>query len=54
MVNAKAMTTPMSPSYYLDKDDQGKTLDISKYRGMIDSLLYLTASRPNIMFNVCM
>ena len=25
-----------------------------KYRGMIGSLLYLTASRPDIMFNVCL
>ena len=33
---------------------KGKPVDVSKYRGMIGSLLYLTASRPDIMFSVCM
>ena len=31
-----------------------KSVDIKKYRGMIGSLLYLSASRPDIMFSVCM
>ena len=38
----------------LDKDDQGKCVDIKLYRSMIGSLLYLTASRPDIMFSVCL
>ena len=54
MDNAKAMDTPMSTTCYLDKDEQGKNIDVKKYRGMIGSLLYLTASRPDIMFSVCM
>ncbi|XP_052116475.1 secreted RxLR effector protein 161-like [Arachis duranensis] len=54
MDNAKAMDTPMSITCYLDKDEQGKSIDVKKYRGMIGSLLYLTASRPDIMFSVCM
>jgi hypothetical protein len=54
MDNSKEMGTPMSTSYYLDKDENGKPVDVSKYRGMIGSLLYLTASRPDIMFSVCM
>ena len=29
-------------------------MDITKYQGMIGSLLYLTASRPDIMFSVCL
>ncbi|XP_070056628.1 uncharacterized mitochondrial protein AtMg00240-like [Nicotiana tomentosiformis] len=40
----------MSPSTTLDEDKDGKSVDEIMYRGMIDSLLYLTASRPNIMF----
>jgi len=36
----------------LDKDEKGKSVDIKAYRGMIGSLLYLTASRPDIMFSV--
>ena len=38
----------------LDKDDQGKSVDIRLYRSMIGSLLYLTASRPDIIFSVCL
>ena len=33
----------------LDKDENGKEVDITKYRGMIGSLLYLTAIGPDIM-----
>ena len=46
------MKTPMSSTIKLDKDEGGKVVDITKYRGMIKSLLYLTASRPDIMFSV--
>ncbi|XP_070029667.1 secreted RxLR effector protein 161-like [Nicotiana sylvestris] len=53
MSNAKAIVTPMSPSKSLDKDEHGIPIDETKYHGMIGSLLYLTASRPNIMFSVC-
>ena len=44
----------MSTTCYLDKDETGQSIDIKKYRGMIGSLLYLSASRPDIMFSVCM
>ena len=54
MQNCKEAATPMATSTYLDKDEIGKSIDESKYRGMIGSLLYLTASRPGIMFSVCM
>jgi len=54
MENAKYMATPMSTVCYLDKDETGQSIDIKKYRGMIGSLLYLSASRPDIMFSVCM
>lgn len=53
MSNAKSIGTPMSPTKNLDKDEQGTPVDETKYRGMIGSLLYLTASRPDIMFSVC-
>ena len=54
MENCKPIGTPMSPSSKLDKDDEGKSVDLKYYRGMIGSLLYLTASRPDIMFSVCL
>ena len=37
----------------LTTDESGVDVDIRKYRGMIGSLLYLTASRPDIMYAVC-
>ncbi|CAH9110852.1 unnamed protein product [Cuscuta epithymum] len=45
--------TPMSTSIKIDKDEDGKPSDEKVYRGMIGSLLYLTASRPDIMYAVC-
>jgi hypothetical protein len=52
--NAKAYGTPMSPSTKLDKDEKDKSVDVKLYQGMIGSLLYLTASKPDIMFSVCL
>ncbi|KAH9689830.1 Integrase catalytic domain-containing protein [Citrus sinensis] len=52
--NGTAKSTPMSTTIKLDKDEKGKEVDIKTYRGMIGSLLYLTASRPDIMFSVCL
>ena len=46
--------TPMSSKIKLDKDEKGKEVDVKAYRGIIGSLFYLTASRPDIMFNVCL
>ena len=39
-------------SQKLDKDEKGKSIYSTMYRGMIGSLLYLTASRPDIMYSV--
>ncbi|RVW28142.1 hypothetical protein CK203_108598 [Vitis vinifera] len=50
MEETKTMKTPMSSSIKLDKDEKGKCIDSTMYRGMIGSLLYLTASRPDIMY----
>ena len=40
----------MDTTTWLDKDEQDKNVDIKLYKNMIGSLLYLTASRPDIMF----
>ncbi|GJW93339.1 retrovirus-related pol polyprotein from transposon TNT 1-94 [Tanacetum coccineum] len=52
--DAKHTKTPMSSETKLTKDEDDESIDNTKYRGMIGSLLYLTASRPNIMFSVCL
>ncbi|GKA46777.1 hypothetical protein Tco_0739660 [Tanacetum coccineum] len=44
----------MSSETKLTRDEEGEPIDDTKYRGMIRSLLYLTASRPDIMFSVCL
>ncbi|WVZ76309.1 hypothetical protein U9M48_024295 [Paspalum notatum var. saurae] len=48
------MTTPMSTNTALDADEDGEAVDQKKFRGMIGSLLYLTATRPDIQFAVCL
>ncbi|WVZ85038.1 hypothetical protein U9M48_032001 [Paspalum notatum var. saurae] len=50
MENSKPMSTPMDTKIMLDKDEEGETVDQSEFRGMIGSLLYLTATRPDIQF----
>jgi len=50
----KEMNTPMHPTCTSSKEDQGSKVDQKLYRGMIGSLLYLTTSRPDIFFSVCL
>jgi hypothetical protein len=53
MEDSKAMTTLMSTTTALDVDEEGEHMDQKEYRSMIGSLLYLTATRPDIQFSVC-
>ncbi|GJZ35580.1 retrovirus-related pol polyprotein from transposon TNT 1-94 [Tanacetum coccineum] len=52
--DSKPMKTPMSSDIKLTKDEECAFVDSTKYRGMIGSLLYLTTSRPDIMFSFCL
>jgi hypothetical protein len=54
MDDCKPIKTPMPSNGHLDLDEGGNSVDQTLYRSMIGSLLYLTASRPDIMFSVCM
>ncbi|GJZ65473.1 uncharacterized mitochondrial protein-like protein [Tanacetum coccineum] len=49
----KTASTPMETSKPLLKDAEAEDVDVHLYRSMIGSLMYLTASRPDIMFAVC-
>ncbi|GKA86858.1 retrovirus-related pol polyprotein from transposon TNT 1-94 [Tanacetum coccineum] len=46
--------TPMVEKSKLDEDKEGKAVDPSQYRGIIGTLLYLTASRPDLQFSIYM
>ena len=52
--DCKVMNTPMHPTCTLSKDHTGSNVDQNLYRGMLGSLLYLTASMPDILFSVCL
>ncbi|KAI3758622.1 hypothetical protein L6452_06189 [Arctium lappa] len=54
MENSKPIGTPMAPGTKISTDPSGKTVDVRTYRGMIGSLMYLTSSRPDIMFSTCL
>ncbi|GJV99218.1 putative ribonuclease H-like domain-containing protein [Tanacetum coccineum] len=49
----KTASTPMETNKPLIKDEEAKDVDVHLYRSMIGSLMYLTTSRPDIMFAVC-
>jgi hypothetical protein len=53
MDDSKPLSTPMSTTTALDADEDGEPVD-KEYWSMIDSLLYLTATRPDIQFSVCL
>ena len=52
MDSSKSIDTPISPSIRLVIDDGSPSVEEKLYRGMIGSLLYLTASRPDIVLSV--
>jgi hypothetical protein len=54
MEDSKAMTTPMSTTTALDAEEEGEHVDQKEYQSMIGSLLYLTATRTDIQFSVCL
>ena len=53
ILESSSASTPMDTATKLDQY-QGVEVDVTSYRGMIGSLLYLTASRPNIMYSTCL
>ncbi|GJU88414.1 retrovirus-related pol polyprotein from transposon TNT 1-94, partial [Tanacetum coccineum] len=54
METCKPTDTPMVEKSKLDEDPQGKAVDPTRYRGMISTLMYLTSSRLDLVFVVCM
>jgi hypothetical protein len=54
MQDVKPMSTPMGSTATLDADEDGEPVDQWEYQSMIGSLLYPTATRPDIQFSVCL
>jgi hypothetical protein len=54
MIELKLVSTPMSMVVALDPDENGEAIDQREYRRMISSILYLTATRSDIQFVVCL
>ncbi|GKB77165.1 retrovirus-related pol polyprotein from transposon TNT 1-94 [Tanacetum coccineum] len=54
MESSDPVDTPMVEKSKLDEDTQGKSVDPTHYHGMVGTLMYLTASRPDLTFVVCM
>nr|GEY80881.1 putative ribonuclease H-like domain-containing protein [Tanacetum cinerariifolium] len=52
-LSVKTASTPIETKKPLVKDEKDADVDVHLYRSMIGSLMYLTASRPNIMYAVC-
>nr|GEY61115.1 hypothetical protein [Tanacetum cinerariifolium] len=53
LTDGKSASTPIDTEKPLIKDPDGEDVDVYTYRLMIGSLMYLTSSRPDIMFAVC-
>ncbi|GKE82850.1 retrovirus-related pol polyprotein from transposon TNT 1-94, partial [Tanacetum coccineum] len=54
MESSNPVDTPMVEKSKLDEDTQGKAVDPTHYHGMVGTLMYLIASRPDLTFDVCM
>ncbi|GJW07411.1 putative ribonuclease H-like domain-containing protein [Tanacetum coccineum] len=52
-VTVKTTSTPIETNKAFLKDEEAEDVDVHLYRSIIGSLMYLTASRPDIMFAVC-
>jgi hypothetical protein len=53
MIDSKSISTPLGTNGNLDSDASGNMVDQKLYRSMIGSLLYVTISRPDVIFSVC-
>nr|GEU99493.1 uncharacterized mitochondrial protein AtMg00810-like [Tanacetum cinerariifolium] len=53
LTEGKSASTPIDTEKPLLKDPDGEDVDVHIYRSMIGSLMYLTSSRPDIIFAIC-
>lgn len=54
MMESNSVSSPMVPGFKVSKDGDGKTIDETYYKQLVGSLMYLTATRPDIIFITCL
>ena len=54
MSNCKTAPTPVITGLKFSKDDEGSTVDPMLFKRIVGNLMYLTATRPDIMYGVCL
>eukprot|EP01018_Ginkgo_biloba_P013725 Gb_24397 [translate_table: standard] len=52
MLNCKSTSTPMATGLKLSKEDKGTNVDPTLYKRLVGNLMYLSATRPDIMYAV--
>ena len=52
MFESKLVNSPIVPSFKMSRDDHGVTVDETYFKQMVGSLMYLTATRPDMMFSI--
>ena len=51
MFESKSISSPIVPGFKMSRDDDGVAVDATNFKQMVGSLMYLTATRPDIMFS---
>lgn len=54
MDKSNAVSNPIVPGCKLSKEGSGAEIDVTNYKQMVGSLMYLTATRPDLMYDVCL
>lgn len=52
-ISGNSVHNPVVPGFKLTKDEEGVEVDSTLYKQMVGSLMYLTATRPDLMFVYC-
>jgi len=54
MMESNSVGSPIVPGFKMSKDENGDPVDETYYKQLVDSLMYLTATRPDMMFVTCL
>jgi hypothetical protein len=54
MENCNIVSSPIVPGCKLVKDEEGNTVDATKFKQIVGSLMYLLATRPDLTYSVCL